>query len=460
MRIPRTVLASAALAALLAPAAAWGHASVVRTEPADGAVLARSPARVLVVFDDVVRAGPGNAAIRNGGASVLAGGAHVLGAKTLVIPLRRGLADGDYSVRWSVVSDDGHLESGVLAFAVGVGRAPPVAGLSPQTTGPTADSVGARWLLFAGVLGAVGIALFTFVARPREQERIPIVVSTAAVLAALGAAQEIHRVGLSTRDGKALGVGFVVALVAASLGAAATLDRRALRPALVVALPLAVVPSLAGHALDPGLARVNVVADVLHVLSAAGWIGVLVGLVAIRGAELRRAGALALVSVAVLGVTGVTRASFELTGPAQLWQTAYGRALLVKAGLLLGALALGLLLRRRAQQRAGVELAVAAALLVAVSVLVGLRPGRNVAPARSVAQASQHSRPPLGRGGAGRTVDRVGADAADPAIPAYFTVTLDRHTLLPRVLHMTASAHFMTETYLGFNEPRAIRPPR
>jgi putative copper export protein len=596
-----------------------------------------------VVFDDVVRPGPGIAAIRNGGASVLVGRAHMLGTRMLVVPLRRGLADGDYSVRWSVVSDDGHLESGVLAFAVGIGRAPPVAGLSPQATGPTVDSVGARLLFFAGVLGAVGIALFTFVVRPREQERIPIIVSTAGVLAALGAAQEIHRVGFSTRDGKALGAGFVVALVVASLGAAATLDRRALRPALVVALSLVVVPSFAGHALDPGLARVNVVADVLHVLAAAGWTGVLLGLVAIRGADLRRAGVLALASVVVLGATGITRAAFELTGPTQLWETSYGRALLVKTGLLLGALALGWLLRHRAQYRAGVELALVAALVVAVSLLVELRPGRNVAPGvHSVVQASQPSRPPpppsagavvLARevgplgiavaaeaqrvtaivlspaGGGlsgldvtierrsavacgsgcyaadvapGRTVtvevagfgptrtasfalpvqapsaaalvrrvravfrslrsvtyrERLASDEAhvlvahwrlerpdriaysiaggaqgivignrrwdrdtpqgrwiesaqtpltqpstlwayaanahvvaqtssmatvsfvDPTIPAYFTITLDRQTLRLRALHMTASAHFMTDSYLGFNAARAIRPPR
>ena len=53
-------------------------------------------------------------------------------------------------------------------------------------------------------------------------------------------------------------VGFIgpwVALVVAGLAGAATLERRALRPALVLALGLAAVPSLAGHALDPGLAR-------------------------------------------------------------------------------------------------------------------------------------------------------------------------------------------------------------
>ncbi len=634
---------AAALAVLLAPAPAWAHASLVRTEPANGAVLARLPAQVRVVFDDVVRPGPGIAAIRNGGASILAGRARVAGTRTLLVPLLQGLGDGDYSVRWSIVSDDGHLESGVLAFAVGLGRAPPPAGLAPQATGPTADSVGARWLFVAGVLGAVGMALFTLLVRPREQERIPIIVSTSGVLAALGAAQEMHRVGLATRDGRALGAGFVVALVVASLGAAATLDRRALRPALVVALSLAVVPSLAGHALDPGLARVNVVADVLHVLSAAAWTGVLVGLVAVRGTDLRRAGALALAAVAVLGVTGATRAAYELTAPAQLWETGYGRTLLVKTGLLLAAFVLGRLLRGRTQYRAGVELALVAALVVAVSVLVELRPGRNVAAAaRSVVRASQPSqRPPpppegavvlareagslgiavaagrqrvtaivmspaggglsgldvsiQGRSAAacgsgcytvdvapGRrvTVEVAGfgpartatfalpvhapsaeallrrADAAyralrsvayrewlasdetraivarwrlerpnrieysiaggatgivignrrwdrdtpdgrwtetpqaplpqparlwtraanahvlaqtaatttvsfvDPAIPAYFTITFDRRTLLPRVLHMTASAHFMTDRYDRFNASRAIRPPR
>ena len=40
---------------------------------------------------------------------------------------------------------------------------------------------------------------------------------------------------------------------------------------------------------------------------------------------------------------------------------------------------------------------------------------------------------------------------ADPTIPAYFTVTFDRKTLRPRVMHMTAASHFMTDTYLGFN---------
>ena len=48
---------------------------------------------------------------------------------------------------------------------------------------------------------------------------------------------------------------------------------------------------------------------------------------------------------------------------------------------------------------------------------------------------------------------------ANPAIPAWFTTTFDRRTLLPRTLVMTAAAHFMHHRYLEFNEPRRIRPP-
>jgi hypothetical protein len=429
----------------------------------------------------------------------------------------------------------------------------------------------------------------------------------------------------------------------ASLAGAATLERRALRPALVLALGLAIVPSVAGHALDPGLDRVNVVADVLHVLGAAAWVGALLGLVLARNAPRRRAIALAAAGVVVLGVTGVVRASFELLHVSQLWSTSYGLTLLAKTAVLLAALAAGWFVRTRIRVRASVELGLVALVVVAVSILVLLRPGRNAAagPLQQV-QATQLSPAPrapppgayvlakevgplglaiaveprritaivlspaggglngldvrldgratttcgqgcyradlapgqkvgveIGRFGptrqisfvlprfprpagdlvrrlgkryrtltsvryletlrsdpthaiiarwllekpnrveyvipggaqgivvAGRRWDRTtprgrwqespqstlpqpapqwnyatnvrviaegGATTtvsfADPTVPAYFTVTLDAKTLLPRVLHMTAAAHFMTDRYESFNEPRAIFPPR
>ena len=61
------------------------------------------------------------------GRSVLAGDAPAPGTTAaLVLPLRPGLPRGAYTVRWRVVSNDGHLVSGVLAFAVGAGSPRPV----------------------------------------------------------------------------------------------------------------------------------------------------------------------------------------------------------------------------------------------------------------------------------------------------------------------------------------------
>lgn len=380
-------LLAAAVAALALPAAASAHANLVRTAPAAGSSLAHAPAAVRVVFDEDVRVGPGVAAVRNGGGSVLGGAPRVEGA-TLVVPLRRGLADGDYSVRWSIVSDDGHLESGVLAFAVGVGGAPPSSVLAAEATGPAPGVVAARWLFLAGVLGAVGIALHALLVLRRlegeEGERVALALGAAAALVAIGAGEEAHRVGLATRYGEVLGAGFAAALAVALLAGTATLERRVLRPALVLALGLAAVPSLSGHALDPGLPRANVAVDVVHVAAASAWAGALLGLVLVPG-ERRRAVLLAAGGLALAAITGAVRAGFELLSASQLWETSYGRTLLVKAGIALAAVVAGLLLRARLRRRAAVELVLVTGVVVAVAVLVQLRPGRNAIP---VAQAS------------------------------------------------------------------------
>jgi hypothetical protein len=44
-------------------------------------------------------------------------------------------------------------------------------------------------------------------------------------------------------------------------------------------------------------------------------------------------------------------------------------------------------------------------------------------------------------------------------VPAWFTVRLDRRTLRPIELTMTATAHFMRHRYFGFNAPRRVSPP-
>jgi copper transport protein len=389
-------------------------------------VAAAAPSAVRVLFDDAVRPGPGVEAVRNGGGSVLAGRAYVPrgNRRELVIPLRRRLGTGDFSVRWSVVSDDGHNERGVTAFAVGAGRARPTASLSAGGVGRTGD-VAFRVLLFAGLLAAAGAGVFRLAVWPRDlrERELSLLVLAGCVLAAAGAA------GLAARGASGTRFDLVEWILAGLAAAGAALALRWLRAAAVVALALVPLPTLAGHALDANQPWWSAPADAVHLLGASVWIGGLLALaVALpraartlepmaRGrlfaATAARFSTVALASVVVLGGTGLARALRELSAVSQLWSTSYGRTLLVKTGLLAALVLLGarnryrLVPRLRAatgrnpaalrvfaglRRSVAVELCLLAAVVGAVSLLTELPPGRN-ARAAPAARASA-TRPP------------------------------------------------------------------
>ena len=249
--------------------------------PADGAVLASSPHAVRVVFDDVVRVGSGNAAVANAtGTSVIAG-EPTADLDVLTIPLRPGLPRGAYSVRWSIVSNDGHLERGVLAFAVGIGEPRPHSVLG-ATVPLTWSDIVLRSLYYLGLLAAGGIVLFALVVRGivgRALERpVAQVVFFGLLAVFVGGSGIVHTAAPGTRYVLVVKVALVVALVGGAAAALAPARRLLLWPAGAAALALLAAPTLAGHALDPSQPRsLSVPADLLHIVSAAAWVGVLVG---------------------------------------------------------------------------------------------------------------------------------------------------------------------------------------
>ena len=365
-------------------------------------MLSKPPTAVRLVFDDGVRAGSGIKAIQNeGGGSVLAGKARVVGGRTLVVPLRSRLADGDYTVLWRVVSDDGHRIAGVTVFGVGSGRPPPTAALT-VSNGPTVKDVVSRWLLFAGLLTAVGAAFFRFAVAPVAMR----VFLGAFLLVFIGVSGLLHDVPVSSRFGGAMAAIALISGFGAVFAAIAPLYPVLETAVYVAALLLLPGPSIAGHALDRGRSPIEVVDDVVHVAAASVWLG---GVLALglalraggdRGALMRRFSGIAVVSVAVLALTGVVRALAELDTVSQLWTTGYGRALLVKTGLLLALVAIGWVNRYRLVPRlevaalrrnVAVELLLFAGLVVAVALLTDLRPGRD----RNAAAAVASGPPPL-----------------------------------------------------------------
>jgi copper transport protein len=393
------LVAAAALVALALPAAAAAHATLLRSVPASGAALSVASREARFVFDDPVRPAGGIKAVRSDGSSVLGGPARVVRGRTLVVPLHK-LGTGDYTVLWRVISDDGHTEAGVITFSVGTGAAPRAAALK-ASAGVGARAVVARWLFFAGLLVAAGGALFRIAVGPARVS----VLLPALVACFLGATALLpHQSLFASRFGGAYAVAAIISAIGATAAAVAFVDRRAAWAAWASGLLLLPLPSIAGHALDAGRPRIEVVVDVLHLAAAAVWTGGLVQLALELRARaggsrlVRRFSTTALAAVAVLSATGVLQAVAELSAVSQVWSTGYGRTLIVKTALLGLLVALGWANRYRFISRADAaglqrsvraELVLLAGLVVAVSVLTALRPGRDravalAAPSRAV----------------------------------------------------------------------------
>lgn len=177
-------------------------------------------------------------------------------------------------------------------------------------------------------------------------------------------------------------------------------------------MAMAASPALSGHAVAaPQWTTLTVLADVAHVVGAGGWLGslfvlVVVGIpVAVRSGGDARGPAVAdlvhafsptaLVFAGLVAATGVVATWVHVGTVAALWQTAYGRTLLVKLLPVACLAALGAYHWRRVQpalatdpggaagtgrlrRSAGLELLVGALVLAATAVLVATPPAVDV----------------------------------------------------------------------------------
>ena len=126
------LLAAAALLVPALPAAA--HDELVSTDPPADAVLTALPAQITLSFSADVLTDPGATVIEvtdAAGTSLAAGAPRVSGAD--VTQELGGTASGTVTVKWRVVSSDGHPIDGDFAFSV------PAASPTPSAT-PTATA--------------------------------------------------------------------------------------------------------------------------------------------------------------------------------------------------------------------------------------------------------------------------------------------------------------------------------
>jgi methionine-rich copper-binding protein CopC len=115
MKRRAAVLAGLTLMAL--PLAALAHAHLEQSEPADGAVVAASPARIALHFSEAVQLTLLSVTPEDQAKPQKLGPLPTAAAAQLSVPAP-ALAPGRYEVRFRVISADGHVMAGSVHFAV------------------------------------------------------------------------------------------------------------------------------------------------------------------------------------------------------------------------------------------------------------------------------------------------------------------------------------------------------
>ncbi len=377
----RVLLALVGLAVVLVgvPALpAQAHSGLVSSSPADRVVLQSAPATAELTFNESVR--PVVASFR---LYDPAGGKRQVDVvavdRVVTVSLPAGLANGSYLLSWRVISADSHPIAGAVAFSVGAPSRAPVADEIQQTADRPVTSVYliAQVMALLGLLAAVGLTLFHLLVLRSAAEVAPArerVLVTAVVVTIIGHAALLP---LTSLRGQGLPLGMLsepdfvlstlgsapaLALALVVLGCSALLLRPVLPgprsrwalSSLGTALAVgAVLP--VGHTRTTEPTAIVMGADLVHTLAGALWFGGVIGLGMFLAAA-RRAGApakeaavvvrrfsgLAGILVAALGVTGLVLGVVILGSVAGLFDTNYGRTLLVKLGFVavIGLLAL------------------------------------------------------------------------------------------------------------------------
>jgi copper transport protein len=368
--------ALAVLVALAFPAGAAAHASLEHTQPAEQGRVATAPRSLRLNFDQAVKPLANSIEVYTAAGRLVSGAATSAAAGHDVVTKIHGrLPRGAYTVRWHVISGDGHVVSGVFTFGVRVAAPPPTQAYG--ASGPTRTEHLVRWAYFLALsllLGGIGCRLLVVRAPlpPPAEKRFYLITGIGAVatlevgiaaflLRAEDALQlpfgrllygDLEPIANGTRFGSAfiaMTLGF--ALVAALLFLAWLTDRTVLLwPALVIGLAFGSGLSLSGHsAADAGSSWKSELADWVHLSAAMLWIGGLVQLALVvlpLAREVRREAFLrfstfATVLIALVLAAGTYLSVLRLPRVHDLWTTHYGHVLLVKLGLVALALAWG-----------------------------------------------------------------------------------------------------------------------
>ncbi len=359
----------ATLLGLASPASA--HATLDSTSPPAESVLDAAPAEILLTFTEAVDPVPGSIRLLAADGSEIDIGAITQdrGSDTLSATVPE-IGRGTHVVVWRAVSADSHPISGAFTFAVGE-RTDTAPGLVEGALGEGSSSdagevllgVG-RWASFAGIAVLLGAPVVLAVAAREHarSRRARLLLGAAMEAAVLGTVLMLFAQAAVTDStfgdvaGTSSGRWWLWRLGAIVVaGALALAGSRAREGATSTALrvgghlsaaALLAVTAAGGHGISGRSEAGGYVATVVHLAAMAVWLGGIVALVvcvprsSLFGSAARFS-PLAIGSVVALAATGAVNWWRQAGSLDAVFDTTYGRWLLVKLVLVLGVVTLG-----------------------------------------------------------------------------------------------------------------------
>jgi copper transport protein len=376
----------ALMAALASAGAAFAHASLVRAEPADGALVAEAPAALRLTFNEPVTPLVMRLIAPDGTATTPAASAENTTVTVKPATLRRGT----HVLSWRVISADGHPVGGSLMFSVGEASATPASGALPA--GDPLVRV-ALWttkvVIYLALLIGIGGAFFRiWVTEARSlaahsrlrggepKDSTPLWLDRTLVgLIIAGLVVTPLSVGLQGLDAldlklpaltqplvweTGLGTSYGMTAIAATVGlfaglfafeAASRENARTIARALSLAalLTVGLALALSGHASNAAPQVLTRPSVFVHVVCVTFWVGALLPLIAaVRAGEstaLARFTQAIPYPLAALVITGAVLTVVQLDRVDALWTTNYGIVLSCKIAAVTALLALAALNR-------------------------------------------------------------------------------------------------------------------
>ncbi|GGV73032.1 copper resistance CopC/CopD family protein [Streptomyces massasporeus] len=376
------LLLAAACALLAGAGPASAHAAVTGSDPGQGAVVDKAPARITLTFSEQVALSDDSLRVLDPeGKRVDTAKPATVSGTTYAVPLHSGLPDGTYTVAYQVVSADSHPVAGAYTFSIG---APSKTSVSVSGQSTDDGVVGwlygfGRYVSYAGFIVMAGGAAFVLACWRRGSGVRPVqrfvvsgwVALTASTLALLllrgsftgsGKVSDIFDLSLlgqvlQTKSGAAL-VSRLLLLAAAALFIAVLFgaydkredaeEKRDLTFGLsiggiVVAAGLAASWAMSEHASVGLQAGIAMPVDVLHLLAVAAWLGGLGALLValyrapadtpVDAPAVHRFSQVAFGSVLALIATGTYQSWRQLGSWSAFTDTRYGQLLLAKIAL-------------------------------------------------------------------------------------------------------------------------------